>query len=46
MEHIERMMRLLVLNGFVEEAGPREYLPTAISQEMNNRNSIGVVESM
>lgn len=45
MEHVECIMRLLTLSGFVEEAGPREYLPT-IPQEMNNRNSIGVVESM
>lgn len=39
-------MRLLVVNGFAEEAEPYEYLPTAISQEIKNRTSIGVVESL
>ena len=42
----ERMMRLLVANGFAEEPSPLEYLPTALSKEMTQRTSIGVVESM
>jgi len=46
MGHIERMMRLLVVIGFAQETGRCEYLPTAISQEMSNRNSISVVESL
>ncbi|KAE8148351.1 S-adenosyl-L-methionine-dependent methyltransferase [Aspergillus avenaceus] len=43
---VERMMRLLVANGFAEEPFPCEYLPTALSKEMTQRTSIGVVESI
>ncbi|KAB8271650.1 S-adenosyl-L-methionine-dependent methyltransferase [Aspergillus minisclerotigenes] len=43
---VERMMRLLVAHGFAEEPEPCEYLPTALSKEMTQRTSIGVVESL
>lgn len=42
----ERIMRVLVANGFVEEPAPREYLPTALSREMTQRTSVGVVGSL
>ncbi|KAF7596037.1 hypothetical protein BBP40_003817 [Aspergillus hancockii] len=42
---VERMMRLLVSSGFAEEPEPCQYLPTALSKEMTQRTSIGVVES-
>ncbi|KAK2758360.1 hypothetical protein FQN54_004209 [Arachnomyces sp. PD_36] len=43
---VERMMRLLVANGFADEPSPCEYLPTAVSKEMTKHTSIGVVESL
>ncbi|CAG8905748.1 unnamed protein product [Penicillium egyptiacum] len=43
---VERIMRVLVANGFVEEPAPSEYLPTALSREMTERTSIGVVGSL
>ncbi|KAJ5476700.1 Plant methyltransferase dimerization [Penicillium sp. IBT 31633x] len=43
---VERIMRVLVANGFVEEPAPREYLPTALSREMTQRTSVGVVGSL
>ncbi|KAE8166769.1 S-adenosyl-L-methionine-dependent methyltransferase [Aspergillus tamarii] len=43
---VERMMRLLVAHGFAEEPEPCEYLPTALSEEMTQRTSIGVIESL
>ncbi|PWY96044.1 S-adenosyl-L-methionine-dependent methyltransferase [Aspergillus sclerotioniger CBS 115572] len=43
---VERMMRLCVAFGFAEEPTPCEYLPTAVTKEMVNRTSIGVVESL
>ncbi|KXG53248.1 Plant methyltransferase dimerization [Penicillium griseofulvum] len=43
---VERIMRVLVANGFVEEPAPSEYLPTALSREMTQRTSIGVVGSL
>lgn len=39
-------MRLLVAHGFAEEPEPCEYLPTALSEEMTQRTSIGVIESL
>lgn len=42
----ERMMRLLIPSGFAEEPEPCKYLPTAISKEMTQRTSAGVVESL
>ncbi|CAI7641062.1 unnamed protein product [Penicillium discolor] len=43
---VERIMRVLVANGFVEEPAPSEYLPTALSREMTQHTSIGAVGSM
>ncbi|PWY84759.1 S-adenosyl-L-methionine-dependent methyltransferase [Aspergillus heteromorphus CBS 117.55] len=43
---VERMMRLCVAFGFADEPSPCEYLPTAVTKEMVNRTSIGVVESL
>ncbi|KAI9038878.1 S-adenosyl-L-methionine-dependent methyltransferase [Aspergillus affinis] len=43
---VERIMRLLVSNGFAEEPEPCNYLPTPLSEEMTRRTSIGVVESL
>ncbi|PLB54871.1 S-adenosyl-L-methionine-dependent methyltransferase [Aspergillus steynii IBT 23096] len=43
---VERIMRLLVANGFAEEPEPCKYLPTPLSEEMTQRTSIGVVESL
>ncbi|KAJ5358794.1 Plant methyltransferase dimerization [Penicillium cataractarum] len=43
---VERILRLLATNGFVQEFAPREYLPTRLSKEMTERASIGVVESL
>ncbi|OGM50633.1 O-methyltransferase [Aspergillus bombycis] len=43
---VERMMRVLVAHGFAEEPEPCEYLPTALSKEMTQRTSIGIVESL
>lgn len=43
---LERIMRVLVANGFVEEPAPSEYLPTALSREMTQHTSIGAVGSM
>lgn len=42
----ERVMRLLVANGFAEETAPCTYLPTAVSNEMTRRAAIGVLESL
>ncbi|KAJ6189837.1 hypothetical protein N7519_004745 [Penicillium mononematosum] len=43
---VERIMRVLVANGFVEESAPSEYLSTALCREMTERTSIGVVGSL
>ncbi|KAL4892622.1 S-adenosyl-L-methionine-dependent methyltransferase [Aspergillus ambiguus] len=43
---VERIMRVLVSCGIVEEPAPCAYLPTAIAKQMTNRPSIGVVESL
>ncbi|KAE8373714.1 S-adenosyl-L-methionine-dependent methyltransferase [Aspergillus bertholletiae] len=43
---VERIMRLLVAHSFSEEPEPCEYLPTALTKEMTQRTSIGVVESL
>ncbi|KAK4865542.1 hypothetical protein LT330_009330 [Penicillium expansum] len=43
---VERIMRVLVANGFVEEPAPSEYLPTAVSRQMTQRPLIGVVEAL
>ncbi|OGE52135.1 hypothetical protein PENARI_c011G04588 [Penicillium arizonense] len=43
---VERIMRVLVANGFVEEPAPSEYLPTELCKEMTQRTSIGVVGSL
>lgn len=42
----ERMLRLLAANDIVGEPAPYEYLPTAISEELTQRTSAGVVESL
>ena len=43
---LERMMRLCVAFGFAAEPVPGKYLPTAVTKEMVNRTSVGVVESL
>ncbi|KAI9933707.1 hypothetical protein MW887_004778 [Aspergillus wentii] len=43
---VERIMRLLCQNGFAQESAPCEYIATAISKEMTQRTSIGVIESL
>ncbi|GKZ79986.1 hypothetical protein AnigIFM56816_004195 [Aspergillus niger] len=43
---VERMMRLCVAFGFAAEPAPGQYLPTAVTKEMVNRTSVGVVESL
>ncbi|BCR98264.1 uncharacterized protein AKAW2_31583S [Aspergillus luchuensis] len=43
---VERMMRLCVAFGFAAEPVPGKYLPTAVTKEMVNRTSVGVVESL
>ncbi|KAJ5782743.1 hypothetical protein N7457_004517 [Penicillium paradoxum] len=43
---VERMMRLLVANGFANEPSPLEYLPTILAKEMTQRTSIAVMESL
>ncbi|KAJ5091099.1 hypothetical protein NUU61_005969 [Penicillium alfredii] len=43
---VERILRLLVAYDFAEEQGPCKYLPTALSKEMTQRTSVGVVESL
>lgn len=44
--YVERIMRLLVANGFAQEPAPGEYLPTAVSKEMTERTTVGVLESL
>ena len=39
-------MRVLVANSIVEEPKPCEYLPNAVSKELTQRPSIGVLESL
>lgn len=41
----ERILRVLVASGILEEPAPSEYLPTPFSKELTNRPSIGVLES-
>ncbi|GLI78166.1 hypothetical protein PoHVEF18_006472 [Penicillium ochrochloron] len=43
---VERIMRLIAANEFAEESAPCEYLPTALSKEMIERPSIGIMESL
>ncbi|KAE8353474.1 S-adenosyl-L-methionine-dependent methyltransferase [Aspergillus coremiiformis] len=43
---VERIMRVLVANDFAEEPEPCQYLPTALTKEMTQRASIGVMESI
>ncbi|KAE8153614.1 S-adenosyl-L-methionine-dependent methyltransferase, partial [Aspergillus avenaceus] len=43
---VERIMRLLVAHGYADESAPCEYFATALSKEMTQRTSIGVVESI
>ncbi|KAJ5683042.1 hypothetical protein N7462_006207 [Penicillium macrosclerotiorum] len=43
---VERIMKVLVADGIVQESAPRKYLPTSVSTEMTQRASIGVIESM
>ncbi|KAJ5975404.1 Plant methyltransferase dimerization [Penicillium waksmanii] len=43
---VERIMRLLVANGFADEPVQCEYLPTAISKEMAQRGSVAMVETL
>ncbi|KAJ5092850.1 hypothetical protein N7456_008711 [Penicillium angulare] len=43
---VERILRVLVANSIVAEPAPCEYLPTALSKELTQRPSIGVLESL
>ncbi|KAL4913627.1 S-adenosyl-L-methionine-dependent methyltransferase [Aspergillus aurantiobrunneus] len=43
---IERIMRVLVCNGFANERGPGKYGPTQLSRQMTMRTSIGTVECL
>lgn len=42
----ERIMRLLVANGFANEATQHEYSPTEITHEMTQKSSIGLSEAL
>ncbi|OJJ42407.1 hypothetical protein ASPZODRAFT_137320 [Penicilliopsis zonata CBS 506.65] len=43
---VERVLRVLVAKGIVNEPAPAEYLPTAVAKELTQRPSIGVLESL
>lgn len=43
---LERILRLVVANGFAEQTAAREYLPTKITTQMTKRGSIGCIETM
>ncbi|KAJ5787335.1 hypothetical protein N7457_002325 [Penicillium paradoxum] len=43
---VERIMRVLVCNGFASEVDPGQYEPTALSRQMTERKSIGTMDSL
>lgn len=43
---VERIMRVLVCNGFASEQGPGQYEPTELSRQMTERRTIGTMDSL
>ncbi|CAG7947210.1 unnamed protein product [Penicillium nalgiovense] len=43
---VERIMRVLVCNGFASELGPGQYEPTDLSRQMTERKTIGTMDSL
>lgn len=43
---VERIMRVLVCNGFASELGPGQYAPTDLSSKMTERKAIGTMDSL
>jgi hypothetical protein len=43
---VERIMRVLVCNGFASELGPGQYEPTHLSKQMTERKTIGTMDSL
>ncbi|KAJ6006798.1 hypothetical protein N7451_004742 [Penicillium sp. IBT 35674x] len=43
---VERIMRVLVCNGFASELGPGQYGPTDFSRQMTERKTIGTMDSL
>ncbi|KAJ5247306.1 Plant methyltransferase dimerization [Penicillium chermesinum] len=43
---VERILRLVVANGFAKQTAPREYLPTSLSKEMTKQGPVATIESM
>ncbi|KAF3406312.1 Demethylsterigmatocystin 6-O-methyltransferase [Talaromyces pinophilus] len=43
---VERIMRVLVCNGFASELGPGQYMPTDLSRKMTERKAIGTMDSL
>lgn len=42
----ERIMRVLVCNGFASELGSGQYAPTELSRKMTERKTIGTMDSL
>lgn len=42
----ERIMRVLVCNGFASELGSGQYVPTELSRKMTERKTIGTMDSL
>lgn len=42
----ERLMRVLVCNGFAKELGVGQYEPTQLSRQMTERKTIGTMDSL
>ncbi|KAF5861654.1 hypothetical protein ETB97_012741 [Aspergillus alliaceus] len=43
---VERIMRVLVANGFAEEHGPGKYTSTYLSNQMTEKASVGLLDSI
>ncbi|PLB53889.1 S-adenosyl-L-methionine-dependent methyltransferase [Aspergillus steynii IBT 23096] len=43
---VDRIMRVLVCNGFASERGPREYTPTKLSKQMTDKMSLSIMDAM
>ncbi|KAJ5939000.1 hypothetical protein N7466_002134 [Penicillium verhagenii] len=43
---VERIMRVLVYNGFAAEHGPSQYLPTPWTHQMTVRETLGTMDSL
>ncbi|KAJ5696845.1 hypothetical protein N7536_007257 [Penicillium majusculum] len=43
---VERIMRVLVCNGFASELGPGQYAATDLSSKMTERKTIGTMDSL